>query len=127
MSIDYRVVCRKNPQTGQTIYHATSRSRGSIDVNKLARAISGATTVTEADVKAILSSLERHIGRHLAQNESVRLGDLGSFHIRTRCRAAGSHDELSEENITAIRVHFRKSVRMKRAMRVENVEFRKVD
>ena len=127
MSIDYRVVSRKNPQTGETLYHASSHSRGYVDVDQLAEAISAATTVTEADIKGILSSLEQHIGLHLSRNESVRLGDLGSFHIRTRCRGAESADELSEASIKAVRVHFRKSARMNRALRVENIEFRQVD
>ena len=127
MSINYYVIPKENPlKEGDTKYYAAAKMKGHIDQEELCQAIAQECTVTEHDVKAILSALQQHIIQKLLQNQSVRLGDLGSFHIKTNCEGVEDPDELSTDNLKAVKVHFRKSARMLREMAVDECKFNKI-
>lgn len=126
MSINYYALKRGNPSNDEEKYYAQQRIKGYITLDQLSTAIAQECTVTEHDVKAILSSLQQHIIQNLQNNRSVRLGDLGSFHIKTNCYAVDDESELSTSNLKGLRVHFCKSARLLKQMNVARCRFKKI-
>ncbi len=116
MAISYKVVPRKKPGTDTFKYYATAYAQGYQTLDTIAEAMALESTVTEHDIKAVLSSLQQHIIAALKNGQSVRLGDLGSFH--TTIIGTGSDTRAAysfAKNVKAVRVQFTKSARMQSA------------
>lgn len=122
--ITYKAILRKSPKNGRTAYYATQVRLGEININDLADDMSAESTVTRHDILAVLSSLQQHVIKNLQQGRSVRLGDLGSFHVDITSRPSETEDEVTSENIKAVRVHFRKSGIMKSQFQLTNSKMR---
>jgi predicted histone-like DNA-binding protein len=122
--ITYKAILRKNPKNGRTAYYATQVRLGQININELADDMSAESTVTRHDILAVLSSLQQHIIKNLQQGRSVRLGDLGSFHVRVSSRPSATEEAASEESIKSVRVHFRKSGHLQSLFNLSNGKMR---
>ena len=128
MSIKFKAIERENPQNeGESKFYASTVMKGYYDLETIAEQISKVCTVTVHDVRAILSSLQQHIGEALAMNGSVRLGQLGSFHVRTNSKSVADKDELSTDLITNLKVNFTPSVGLYERINVDVVSFKKED
>lgn len=125
--ITYKAILRKNPKNGRTAYYATQVRLGQININELADDMSAESTVTRHDILAVLSSLQQHIIKNLQQGRSVRLGDLGSFHVDIVSRPSETEDKVTSENVKAVRVHFRKSGIMESQFQLTNSKMRFVN
>ena len=104
--IKYNLISRKNPATKEFAFHATAVPVNPIGLDEIAEEISGKCTVTVHDIKAVVSALEEVTFKHLRNGNSVRLGDLGSFHARISSAGAASEEEFSPELLRGIRVRF---------------------
>ncbi|MBR4297373.1 MAG: HU family DNA-binding protein, partial [Bacteroidaceae bacterium] len=72
---------------------------------------------------AVISVLEEKIIKALRNGQSVRLGDLGSFHARISSKAAATTDEFTEnpsEHIRGLLVRFTPSSKMRYALSLKN-------
>ena len=128
MSIKFKAIERENPQSeGDSKFYATAVMKGYYDLETIAEQISKVCTVTVHDVRAILSSLQQHIGWALAMNGSVRLGQLGSFHVRTNSKSVTDKNDLSTNLITNLKVNFTPSVGLYEKVNVDVVDFKKED
>lgn len=77
--IKYYVANHKSLSDGSVKYFAQFAPVTPVNLNDIANRISKTCTVTEHDVKAVLSALQEQILYSLSDGHSVRLGDLGSF------------------------------------------------
>ena len=92
--IKYNVIPRKNPINKEVKYYAQMAPVNPVTLNDVAEAIASNCTVTLHDCKAVLSALQEQIALNLRNGNSVRLGDLGSFHPVMKSSGALSADEL---------------------------------
>ena len=119
--IKYYLISRKNPITKEYAYHANATSVTPIMLDELAEDISGSCTVTKHDVKAVISVLEEKIIKALRNGQSVRLGDLGSFHARISSKAAATTDDFEQsEHIRGLLVRFTPSSKMRHELSLKN-------
>ena len=119
--IKYYLISRKTPITKEYAYHANATSVTPIMLDELAEDISGSCTVTKHDVKAVISVLEEKIIKALRNGQSVRLGDLGSFHARISSKAAATTDDFEQsEHIRGILVRFTPSSKMRYELSPKN-------
>lgn len=125
--LDYVVVPRKNPQTKKVKYYPALAPVKPIPVREIIENISTRCTVNRADVKAVIIALEEVILDHVLHGHSVRLGDLGSF--RPTIKSAGSltKEEVTAQNIAALRVRFNLGSTLRNETRLSSprVQFRK--
>ena len=124
--IKYYLISRKNPITKEYAYHANATSVTPIMLDELAEDISGSCTVTKHDVKAVISVLEEKIIKALRNGQSVRLGDLGSFHARLASKGAVSEEDFTVENFRGIRVRFMPSSKLRYELSLKNPDVRLV-
>lgn len=110
---------KKNMKDGTSKYYVQSAGKESTySLSDIVKGIEKTSTVSSADVKAVLDALQTEVIAALQNGASVRLGDLGSFH--TTIASKGATDETTmrknyEDYITRIRVQFTPSKAMKKA------------
>ena len=101
--IQYKVVKRKSPKTGEVIYHP---------------AIAGVSVVSN---QKIIDALR--------DGDAVRFGDLGSFRPTLRTKSQHEEKEVSVGDIAKVGVVFTPTLRVKQALDVKKgyVRFSKVE
>lgn len=103
MPVPYKVIQRGEPGVpggGTKKYYARSVSKGVKDIDDLTQSIEKISTVSGADIRAVLYSLVDVISGHLSDGYIVRLGDLGSMRISI---SSDGFDTAEEVNNNAIR------------------------
>lgn len=119
MSIKLKTVARKNPQTGQVNYYVTQDRRGSIGIDELAGNIARMCTCTEADVKGVIDALENYVADELLENRTVRLGDLGSWHVRANSSGADELEDVTLDLLKGFHINFCKSSKLLKSFRLK--------
>jgi len=82
--------------------------------------------VSSASVKAVLDALQYEILQSLADGDSVRLGDLGSFRLTMHGEGVTTAKEAKEKGANLIKrvsVRFTKSSAMRTALDKRNLTF----
>ena len=82
--------------------------------------------VSSASVKAVLDALQYEILQSLADGDSVRLGDLGSFRLTIHGEGASTAKQVKEKGadlIKRVSVRFTKSSAMRLALDKRNLTF----
>ena len=118
--IKYNVIPRKNPINKEVKYYAQMAPVNPMTLNDVAEIISNQSTVTLHDCKAVLSALQEQIALQLRNGNSVRLGDLGSFHPVVKSSGALSADEFSTAHIKGLKVCFNMSSQMRYMLSKQN-------
>ena len=124
--IYYNVNKRKNPQTGAEKFYGAVNIQSTVDLEDIAEEIAYATTATEADVKAVLSSLQKYVIEHLKNGQSIRLGDLCAIRTTMTSTGQADKDSFASSQIKKVRARFTPSQRIKNALAVANLSFKNV-
>ena len=122
--IKYKAMQRKNPKNGRRAWYAAVDNEKNVGIDQIVDAIQAECTVHRADVLAVLATLEEQVISNLQAGNSVRLGQLGSFHVTLKSRPSEAEDEVTSENIKAVMVRFRKSRRMQGQFQLTNPSLR---
>lgn len=112
MALIYNVYERANKMPNAKMPRvavAYNRQIRQITTKELAEDIADRCTVHRADVNAVLDALSLSATQFLLNGFGVKLGELGSFSMRIRCKAAPSIAEFKPEMITGARVYYKPS------------------
>lgn len=115
MAFIYNVTERKNTIPNAKMPRvavATSRMMGVVPLHQIAKSISLRSTVHRADVNAVLTVLPEVVMEYLAHGLSVRLGELGSFSLRFRSKAAASVKDFTSDHIKRVHIRYTPSTLM---------------
>lgn len=105
MSIKYKptqIAMPLSPNYGK--WYAKMVPTATITSRELAREVAHSSTVTEADMLAVLWSLSEAIRRHLLNSEIVHVDGLGSLRVGFRSRAKPTPDDVSADDIYGLRI-----------------------
>ena len=111
----------KNPSTKVVRYFPGVDHVSPVDVDRLCADIEHSTSLSEADVKAVINAMQYHIVRYLQQGNSVRLGDLGSFRPTVSAASVTDPKDVKVELVKNVRVRFTPSGRIARELDRKNV------
>lgn len=126
MAIKYKVIERQNAITKQVQYYAQTAPVEPMTLDDIVEGIEKTSTVSSADIKAVLDALQFEVIRALKQGQSVRLGDLGSFRPTITSTATLTAEAFTPANIKGVRVQFRPSGRMAQELKLDRVSVRQV-
>lgn len=107
MATMYKKVQNKNsksPSNGK--WYGRAVILQSVGTKKLAEEISHATTVTQADVFAVLSELSVKMKEHLLRSERVVLDNIGAFKVGLKTKPAETKKDFGANNIVGARIIF---------------------
>ncbi|MCD7975812.1 MAG: hypothetical protein LUG51_01155 [Tannerellaceae bacterium] len=83
MALKYHLVrrldMRKGAQEGDTLLYGQVRSNERVSLRTLCELISGYTSATAGDVFCVIKGLIFHMKQHLANGNTIHLGEFGSF------------------------------------------------
>ncbi len=124
MSIRFKAVKLKdniNPETPD-MFIAVAKSRGITTLDELSKNIALMSTVSRADVYAVLIALCDSLPQALSKGNIVRLGHFGSFMIGLGSETAESSDEITMKKVNQIKLRFRPSKEIKNALKQFELE-----
>ena len=117
--IKYKAVGRRKPgtKTGPMKYYASPVLDGETDLYQLCQEIEQVSTVSEADIMAVLTSLVNIVPNKLTQGKIVRLGDLGSLRPSLASHGMNKEEEVNANSIKGNRVLFAPGKRIQKVMK----------
>ncbi len=108
-------------------YHARVVPSGRISNNQLAKEIQKESSLTVADVKAVLIALADKMAEHLGQGRKVYLEGIGYFQVNLHCKeeVRTIHGARSK-NVEFKSVSFRADTDLKKSLRKEKIQRSKI-
>ena len=101
MALNYSVALRPNPlkKDEPAKAYATAQVNGELSLKQLSRRVSMQTTVSRADVVAVLIST-------VQEGKQVDFGDLGKFRLQILNEGAESLEKFTSTNITGVNIQY---------------------
>ncbi len=111
MAVIFKSIARKNPRDFQAApkHYALVISNGSSDIDRLSRLVSDGSTVTNADVYAVIVRLLSVIQGELSEGRIVKLGKLGDFRLSVNSIGVDAEEEVSASLIKKANIRYRPS------------------
>lgn len=108
MALNYSIAYRKNPLKSEepAKAYATAQSVGTLSVKAMSQRIAMQTTVSRADVMAVLTSLVDNIFIALQEGYQIDMGDLGKFRLHLSSEGVASATEFTADNIKGVNIRF---------------------
>lgn len=127
MATPYRLRKRYNPRKleEKAKYFPTPYYAGMITTEELTEDISYGTTLTETDVRAVLTTLSNKIVSYIELGYKVQLDDLGIFKLSFSGEGKEDKSEITARDIDDIHILFTPEPKIKRL--IKRFKFRKHD
>ena len=109
MSVQYKVIERGQPGVaggGEKKFYASPNMSGQLTLNGLTKSIEKISTVSGADIRAVLYAMVDVMKDSLADGNIVRLGDLGSLRVSISSEARDTEEEVNASAIRNAKVIF---------------------
>lgn len=109
MSIKFKVIERGQPGIsggGQKKYYASANITGEKTLAGLTKDIEKISTVSGADIRAVLYAMVDVMKTSLSDGQVVRMGDLGSLRVNISSEGKESADKVNASCITGSKVIF---------------------
>ena len=108
MSIQYRVIQKRNPQDpeGPKKYYINAKSRGTISLEQLLKAVSDAMTVEPDEVRLAVNRTFEKTMEFLEMGFTVSYGDLGYFAVKVSCDGADTEEKATPDKVSNKRAVF---------------------
>ncbi len=127
MSVKYKVIEKGEPGVkggGVKKHYATSVFTGEKNLDQLTVSIEKISTVSGADIRAVLYALVDVITEDLSNSQIVRLGDLGSLRLNVSSEGKTENKEVNSAAIRSAKLVFtpgKKLKEMKQTLKFEKV------
>ena len=121
MAIKYNVIEKGQPGVaggGEKKFYASALASGEMTLNKLTKRIEKISTVSGADIRAVLYALVDIMREELAEGQIVRLGDLGSLRISISSQAEDTAEAVNPASIKSARTIFTPGKVLKETLKV---------
>ncbi len=113
--IPFNVVGRTPPgdPSGPVKYYAQARTRGVVGIDVLTHRIEQISTVSGADIRAVLYALVDVIPDMLENGQIVELGELGRLRVSLSSNGSETAEEVSSGNVRSSKILFRPGSRLR--------------
>ena len=109
MAIKFSVIQRGQPGVvggGEKKYYASSQSTGELTLAGLTKRIEKISTVSGADIRAVVYAMVDVMKDSLSEGQIVRLGELGSLRVSIGSDGKDTEKEVTSAAISSARVIF---------------------
>lgn len=104
-------------------YYASVVNQDVRDIDKITTTVSSISTVSGADIRAVLYASVEAITGFLSDGDIVRLGDLGTFRLSLSSTGQATADDVSADSINTTRIIFTPGSMLKNMLKT--LEFEK--
>lgn len=108
MPLNYSIALLLNPMDKQQPKKAYAKAQigKEVTLKDLSRQIAGQTTVSRADVFAVLISLVENTIEILRSGDQADFGELGKFRLQVTSKGADKAEDFTATNITGVNIQF---------------------
>ena len=109
MGIKFKIIERSEPGVaggGNKKFYASAKMTETVDIDQLTTSIEKISTVSGADIRAVLYALLDVAMDELANSKIVRLGDIGSLKVSVHSNGYETADEVKTDAIKGSKVVF---------------------
>ncbi|MDX9883752.1 MAG: DNA-binding protein [Prolixibacteraceae bacterium] len=109
MPVKFNVIQKGQPGVvggGEKKYYASACSSGELTLTGLTKRIEKISTVSGADIRAVVYAMVDVMVDSLSEGQIVRLGELGSLRIGISSEGKASEKEVTASSISGTRVIF---------------------
>ena len=126
MPVKYNVSEKGNPLKPEQPkkWYANAKSTCDTTLRTLSKEIAARSTVSPADIYAVLVALTEVTTEHLANGKIVRLGDFGAFQVSVGSNGAETAAKFNASMIKTKKIAFRPGIDLKEML--NNLKFEKV-
>lgn len=119
MKTPYRIRKRMNPRNmdSPAMYYPTPFYFNMISTEMLSEEISRATTLTPADVSAVLTALSSKIVSHIEMGDKVKLDNFGIFKLAFSGKGRKEKSEVHARDIDDVHILFTPEAKLKRLIK----------
>lgn len=106
---NYRLVQRftkPGDKTSEKKWYAIAKSTGMASMDELCLLIAARSTVSSADVKAVLDNLNFVIDFQLKSGRTVKVGELGSFRLSVSSKGVTNKEDFTPSMLKAPKIIF---------------------
>lgn len=97
-------------------FYASSKSSGDVTLRALSKEISSISTVSTADVMAVLEGFIEVVPKLLSDGKIVRLGDFGSLSLVIKSEGKEKEEDVNANAIIGKKINFRAGTVLNNAM-----------
>lgn len=125
MPIKYNVIDRTNPRDPEAPnkFYASSVISGKSDIDEITERIEKISTVSGADIRAVLYALVDVVPSLLSDGKNVNIGDMGTFRVSVSSNPSDAFDEVTSKNIRGSKIIFTPGKKFKQML--NNLTFEK--
>ena len=108
--IKFKVIERGQPGVvggGEKKYYASAKMNGELSLKGLTKSIEKISTVSGADIRAVLYAMVDAMESSLADGNIVRLGELGSLRVSISSNGEETTEDVHASSIKKSKVIFR--------------------
>lgn len=120
MAVKFKKVKRRvmnGEEEGTFKFYARANSTGVTDLDTLCMLICAQASLSKADVKSVLESLDFAMDYELRGGRTVKLGNVGTFRMSLRSEGATTKKDLTAHNILKGKIIFTPGPTLKEACR----------
>jgi len=126
MTVKFKVVEKSQPGVaggGEKKFYATVVSKGEVTLDDMTSLIEEISTVSGADIRAVLYAMVSVASRSLTNGQIIRLGDLGSLRVSISSEPADTSEKVTSSVIKGSKVIFSPGPKLK--VTLDNLKFEK--
>ena len=125
--IKYVIQAKKNPLKKEEVkFYPQAAPTTPVTLAQIIKRIEKRSTVSSADVKAVLDALQYEVIEALENGNTVRLGDIGSFRLTIKAEGTATAVEAKTKGaklIKQVNVQFTKSTAMRDSFDIRSLDF----
>ncbi len=106
-------------------YYAKAVTKGTVTLNRIIEDMCAESTVSKADVVAVIAGLGKHLIKNLQEGYTVKIDSLGTFSTSVRSPTVNSLEEVRPKDVSFSKINYLPEVHMLESFR--NVSFKKVE
>ena len=127
MPINYVLVEKGTPfdPAAPKKYYAQVKSKGETTLRELSENISDMSSLSSADVFAMMEAMLSTIPQELLSGRIVKLGDFGSFYTVVTGKGSDKKNEFNKSLIDKVEIKFRPGKIIKNLLK--DAKFKKID
>ncbi|HSO86747.1 MAG TPA: HU family DNA-binding protein [Draconibacterium sp.] len=126
MAIKFKVIERGRPGEPESVkkFYANAQTSGELTLAKLTKSIEMMSTVSGADIRAVLYAMVDVMKMSLADGQIVRLGELGSLRISLSSNGEETAEDVTSRSVKGARTVFLPGAELKNMLK--NMTYEKV-
>jgi predicted histone-like DNA-binding protein len=108
MALNYSVALRPNPfdKDASPKAYATAQINGELSLKQLSKRVSSQTTVSRADVVAVLTATVENLLEALCEGKQVDFGELGKFRLQIVSTGTETLADFTAAQITGVNIQY---------------------